>query len=221
MAIFDFSFHNSNPWLDDYFHGDHTYTDEDGEEVVSPGTPDRPVVIEPEPEPDPDPAPAPESQTGRETNEQVQIGSDGNDTLYTSTSGQYSYGILNGGAGNDTLVVDDDDPPHVMLIGGPGNDVFEIRRDPPDIRIMDFQDGEDRIKLSGNGEFGQLVGFYKAVQEAGLNWDMRWIATEHSAYSSEDEAVVVHGDGDMTITIFGPDMDNLQAELVDGDLFIV
>ena len=57
---FDFLFHNPNPWIDDYLHGDHTHTDDDGEEVVSPGTPDRPVVIEPDPEPDPAPAPDPE-----------------------------------------------------------------------------------------------------------------------------------------------------------------
>ena len=50
---FDFLFHNPNPWIDDYLHGDHTHTDEDGNEVTSPGTPDRPVVIEPEPTPIP------------------------------------------------------------------------------------------------------------------------------------------------------------------------
>ena len=59
MAIFDFSFHNPNPAIDDYLHGDHTHTDEDGNEVVNPGTPDRPVVIEPEPDPEPTPAPEP------------------------------------------------------------------------------------------------------------------------------------------------------------------
>ena len=52
---FDFLFHNPNPAIDEYLHGDHTHTDEDGNEVTSPGTPDRPVVIETEPDPDPDP----------------------------------------------------------------------------------------------------------------------------------------------------------------------
>ena len=52
---FDYLFHNPNPAIDEYLHGDHVHTNEDGEEVVSPGTPDRPVVIEPEPDPDPDP----------------------------------------------------------------------------------------------------------------------------------------------------------------------
>lgn len=68
---FDFLFHNPNPWIDDYLHGDHTHTDDEGEEVTSPGTPDRPVVIEPEPEPvnpnpgrDPDADPAPTTRSG-------------------------------------------------------------------------------------------------------------------------------------------------------------
>ena len=59
MAIFDFRFHHPNPWIDDLLHGDHTHTDDDGNEVISPGTPDRPVVIEPDPEPEPDPNPNP------------------------------------------------------------------------------------------------------------------------------------------------------------------
>ena len=46
-------FHHPNPFVDDFLHGDHTHTDDDGNEVVSPGTPDRPVVIEPDPDPDP------------------------------------------------------------------------------------------------------------------------------------------------------------------------
>ena len=224
MAIFEFSFHNPNPWIDDYLHGDQTHTDEDGEEVVSHGTPDRPVVIEPEPEPDPDPAPEPQPERETvqgETSAQFQIGGDGNDTLYASTSSDYAYAILNGGAGNDTLVADDDDPEHLVMIGGPGNDVFDMRTTGPDIRIMDFEDGEDRIKLSETGDFRHIVGFYKAAQEAGLTWDMRWIATEHSAYTGSNEAVVVKGEDETTITIFGPDMHNLQAELVGDDLFIV
>lgn len=44
-------FHHPNSWIDDMLHGDHTHTDEDGNEVTSPGTPDRPVVIEPTPIP--------------------------------------------------------------------------------------------------------------------------------------------------------------------------
>ena len=56
---FDFLFHHPNPWIDDMLHGDHTHTDEDGNEVTSPGTPDRPVVIDPDPDPNPNPAPNP------------------------------------------------------------------------------------------------------------------------------------------------------------------
>lgn len=56
---FDFLFHHPNPWIDDMLHGDHTHTDDDGNEVISPGTPDRPVVIDPAPDPEPDPAPNP------------------------------------------------------------------------------------------------------------------------------------------------------------------
>ena len=57
MLDFDLLFHNPNPAIDEYLHGDHTHTDEDGNEVTSPGTPDRPVVIETEPDPDPPPMP--------------------------------------------------------------------------------------------------------------------------------------------------------------------
>lgn len=59
MAIFDFRFHHPNPFIDDFLHGDQTHIDEDGNEVTHPGTPDRPVVIEPDPEPEPDPNPNP------------------------------------------------------------------------------------------------------------------------------------------------------------------
>ena len=59
MAIFDFRFHHPNPFIDDFLHGDQTHIDEDGNEVTHPGTPDRPVVIEPDPAPAPDPEPNP------------------------------------------------------------------------------------------------------------------------------------------------------------------
>ena len=57
---FDFLFHHPNPFIDDYLHGDQTHTDEDGEEVVSPGTPDRPPpATDPAPAPNPNPPPNP------------------------------------------------------------------------------------------------------------------------------------------------------------------
>ena len=222
MAIFEFSFHNPNPWIDDYLHGDHTHTDDDGEEVVSPGTPDRPVVIEPEPEPDPAPAPDPEDDprtlTGSEDESAyvVLVGGTGDDTL---TGGSRAlYNLLNGGDGDDTLIARGWG--ENVLIGGPGEDVFDMTHDSK-AKIMDFQDGIDKIKITGQA----VVGFYNAVQEAGLTWDMRWIATEQSGYNDDTLALEIEPDtnqGTPTIvTILDVQHSDLQFEVVGDDVFIV
>lgn len=257
MAIFDFSFHNPNPWIDDYLHGDHTHTDEDGEEVVSPGTPDRPVVIETEPEPDPDPDPNPgpfddqvnqnivdnsgghlvggdnDDSLGGAGGPDVIIGGAGNDLLSGGGSarpggdGGVHYDLLIGGPGDDRFWMGGRDK-FTVMIGGPGRDLFDLfgmLANPPGYdsanhaRIMDFQDGADRIRLeadSGNppAHGKQLTAFYNAVSEAGLTFDMRWLASE----MGRDVVIELADD---TITLVDTRLSELQLAVIDGDLFIV
>ena len=238
MAIFDFRFHHPNPWIDDLLHGDHTHTNEDSEEVVSPGTPDRPVVIEPDPEPDPapnpNPGPAPATDPEpepirRETHEAIQIGGAGDDTL---TSAGYAYNLLDGKGGNDTLVASGSD--HVVMIGGPGNDIFDITQRGTDggpvVFIMDFETpnyerGPDRIRLEdGDDSYTPLLDFYNRVSEAGLTFDMAWIAKSDDdgphgsvtlSWTDDKELVLVEGQA------FDEGLGALSLEVIDGDLFIV
>lgn len=242
MAIFDFSFHHPNPWIDDLLHGDHTHTDDDGNEVVSPGTPDRPVVIEPDPEPDtnpnPGPAPAPDPEPERETDDEprtltgsagddVLVGGNNDDTLTGSVWTRADdplpgYDVLIGGAGDDRLengVIQDGGPgndtlittaPHheeTIMIGGPGRDVF-VPGGNGDIRIMDFQDGVDQIKFDNHPGGAHHV---RAV-EAGIQWDMNWIADEL------ENGVEIY-DGELMIV--GVDIANLQVVVTDDGFFIV
>lgn len=269
MAIFDFRFHHPNPWIDDLLHGDHTHTDDDGNEVISPGTPDRPVVIDPDPEPDPapnpNPGPAPDPEPeddpvtligddsdehleGGDNDDSIQgrgghdvlIGGPGNDEFHgglgddvliggpgddSLTAGAGHYDLLIGGPGDDHL---DSHGPDVVMIGGPGRDVFDLRFlltetgavDDHGARIMDFQDGVDRIlirhsvwDLADTGA-ARLEAFYNRVMEAGLTFDMRWIASEL------DRDVVVEL-ADDTITIVNTDLAELQLAVIDDGLFIV
>ena len=84
---------------------------------------------------------------------------------------------------------------------------------------MDFQDGADRIKLEG-GHGGPLTNFYNLAREAGLTWDMRWIATEQAGYN--DDAVVVDNGEGGSVTIYDVAIhDDLQIEITDDGFFIV
>ena len=245
---FDLLFHNPNPFIDDYLHGDHTHTDEDGNEVVSPGTPDRPVVIEPEPEPDPDPpnanpgpAPAPEptdeplTLTGGAGNE-VLRGGDNDDTLRGNwINGAGSYDVLiggpgddhlargiimDGGPGDDTLVRSEDGPwGEVIMIGGPGRDVFDVRHFGKigGVRIVDFQDGVDRI-LFGDHNEGRSIAYHMA-RGAGLTWDMQWMVNEleNGVEIPQQQGRDAFGN----LTILGVEPENLQFETVGDDVFLI
>lgn len=262
---FDYLFHNPNPAIDEYLHGDHVHTNEDGEEVVSPGTPDRPVVIEPEPEPDPDPpnanpgpAPAPEPEddprhlwsgdsggtlvggdnddllNGRAGHD-VLIGGPGDDIL----QGYLGDDVIIGGPGDDTLrsqgggrlILLDGGPGDdhlsgtargggsggggIVMIGGPGRDHFGIIFDSTvgsdRAKIMDFQDGADRIWIENSDNpphSNRLTAFYNRVMEAGLTFDMAWIASEQG-----NDVVVELADD--TITLVDTRLSELQLAVID------
>ena len=79
-------------------------------------------------------------------------GGDGQDTLYGNFGNDQLYGgnandVLNGGQGQDTLT------------GGADMDLFVIQPDMGQDLIQDFEDGVDRITLSGNLSFGNLAIF--------------------------------------------------------------
>ena len=164
----------------------------------------------------------------------------GNDRLIGGPQSDYLYGgggndyldgghgdnILDGGPGNDYLRSGGDPVPnsehfyppgHDVLIGGTGNDVFDVS-DATQVTIRDFQDGVDRIKMG-------------VATETNLQWDMDQIATETAdgvtlqiweeqyAATSENPRHTLLTDG--TLTILGADLAELQFEVVGGDLFIV
>jgi len=211
---FDLLFHNPNPAIDAYLHGDHTHTDEDGNEVVSPGTPDRPVVIEPEPEPDPEPDPAPEPGDDPmaltfANDGDVLRGGDNDDTLTGSL-------IMIGGPGDDTLSRGDRQA-EVIMIGGPGRDVFDVTGFGHDgsVRIVDFQDGVDKIKYGINGPHYRT---YNLAVEAGLQWDMNWMFNE-----LENGVNIATGGSDQwgELTILNIEPENLQFEIVGDEVFLI
>ena len=187
---FDLLFHNPNPAIDDYLHGDHTHTDEDGNEVVSPGTPDREPVIVFEPEPEPDPQPEPAPATGA-----VQLGTEGDDTLIGRT---YDFNYLSGGRGNDTLIGRGD---YDVLRGGEGADVFDVS-DSSWAKIIGF-DMEDKIKIDRNSDAAKL---YRAFQEANTSWDTiaSYLGFGHEPHDHYINLVLDENGGDYQIvTITG------------------
>lgn len=235
---FDFLFHHPNPWIDDLLHGDHTHTDDDGNEVISPGTPDRPVVIDPEPDPapaNPNPAPNPNPGPTPELSDEPQtrtgdllIGGSGNDALTADGGGDYN--LLDGKGGDDTLTAAGGS--HVVMIGGPGNDVFDVS--PVETYqdhlgnhftrsafsgtafIMDFEDGRDKIKIGDDDWRDGIKDFFNASREAGLTFDMDWIAADTGA-----DVLLEIDDGHREILIKDVNMGELQLMVMDGDLFIV
>lgn len=74
-------------------------------------------------------------------NNDTLFGNDDNDTLW----GEVGDDILNGGKGND------------ILVGGANNDIFVIALSNGADIVQDFQDGLDRIGLSGGLLFTQLT----------------------------------------------------------------
>ncbi|GCL43887.1 lectin-like protein [Dolichospermum planctonicum] len=74
-------------------------------------------------------------------NNDTLFGNDDNDTLW----GEAGNDILNGGKGND------------ILVGGTNNDIFVIALSNGADIVQDFQDGLDRIGLSGGLLFSQLT----------------------------------------------------------------
>ena len=84
-------------------------------------------------------------------------GNFGNDKL----NGGNDNDLLNGGAGQDTLT------------GGTDMDLFVIQPDMGQDLIQDFEDGVDRIALSGNLSFGHLDIFGDSVISATIIQDNR------------------------------------------------
>ena len=147
---------------------------------------------------------------GRGRGIDILIGGSGDDYL----DGGEEFNLLNGGPGNDYLVEDGN---FGVLIGGSGRDVFDVRYG-DGVKIMDFQDGVDKILVfnTEHGE-GSVVRFYKAVTEANIQWNMSWIAA-----GTREGVVLRTGDNwEDTIMIFGADLSDLQFEFVGEDVFIV
>ena len=145
----------------------------------------------------------------------ILVGGPGNDHLHSS--GEYTgdeFNILDGGPGNDYLQSEGDND---VLIGGPGRDVFDVfsKSHSDNVRILDFQDGVDRIRFGGFSEFS---AFYDLAKEAGVQWDMAWIAQEHFA---SDDFVVLQLEDDITLTIGNVTPSELQFEFVGDVVFIV
>ena len=148
----------------------------------------------------------------------VLIGGPGNDYLES----KYDFSLLDGGRGDDTLKSGDD---YNVLIGGPGRDIFDVSNaDDGSVKIMDFEDGVDKIKIATRGQYGDygeggaLVALYNLVTQANLQWHMEWIATE-----TEDGVILTlpGGEDPTPITIVGVDLADLALEIVGDDVFIV
>lgn len=138
-------------------------------------------------------------------------GGPGDDYLESGEESGHRFNILDGGPGNDTLKSAGYND---VLIGGPGRDTFDVFGDGEGdhVKIVDFQDGVDKIKV---GSFGWFGAFYNLAREAGIQWDMNWIATEVA------DGVTLQLQDDDTLTIGGVEPDELQFEFVGGDVFIV
>lgn len=137
-------------------------------------------------------------------------GGPGDDHLHSGGDAGSRFNILDGGSGNDYL---QSEGINDVLIGGPGRDVFDVFGEDGDhVKILDFQDGVDRIKL---GDFPGFSAFYNLAREAGIQWDMHWIATEI------DNGVQLQLQDDDTLTILGTEPSDLQFEFVGADVFIV
>ncbi|WP_170311828.1 calcium-binding protein [Sulfitobacter sabulilitoris] len=87
-----------------------------------------------------------------DNNDDILDGGDGDDYL----SGDKGADTLDGGAGDDTLVGHKDND---VLIGGAGKDVYYVTSDAGQDQILDFEQGADRIDMSGLGfwDFAQLT----------------------------------------------------------------
>lgn len=132
-------------------------------------------------------------------------GGPGNDTLY----GGQGYNFLDGGPGNDYLRSDGGG----NLIGGRGYDVFDVSPAAGlyhAVRIWDFQDGADRIKIG-------------VATETNLQWEMDEIATEteYAGGWASDSSSPGVSFSRANLYIIGVEISDLQFEVSGGDLFIV
>ena len=140
----------------------------------------------------------------------------GNDVLIGGSGNDYLHGggganILNGGPGNDTLVSEGD---YDVLIGGPGRDTFDLTEQYANefVKIMDFQDGFDKIRIDPDEG---IVDLYNLVSQANMQWDWEWVATE-----LEDGVFIPLEEGG-NLMIVGVDPVNLALEFIGDDVFIV
>ena len=141
-------------------------------------------------------------------------GGPGNDYL---EAGGGSVEILDGGPGNDHLATSAD---VAALIGGPGADVFDVTQSGI-VKIMDFQDGADKILLATGAPnyYGptEYLELHQLAARAGVQFDMGWIATE----VDNGVTLPLKEYDNHELTIEGAYLANLQFEVVGGDLFIV
>ena len=146
---------------------------------------------------------------GRGRGTDVLIGGAGNDYLHAGGGG---FNLLDGGPGNDYLT--SNGGPYDIYIGGPGNDTFDVSS-AEQVKIMDFQDGVEKIKINSDSA---LVALYNLVTQANIQWDMEWIATE-----LEDGVTLPIQEeyGGDPLTIVGVEPADLQFEFVGDDVFIV
>lgn len=227
---FELRDHTHQHWLDEYFNTEggrapgtqpppggwpdttpeNTKLSEIESETESDPDPDPPNA-NPGPAPAPEPSDEPKTLTA-DTFSEVLIGGD-NDDIITGAK------IMVGGAGDDTLKLGFSGAKsgETIMIGGPGADVFDATGvgQTGGVRIVDFQDGVDKIKYPLlNDEFSA----YTLAVEAGLQWNMSWIADEMG-----NGVVIEHDNSDHfgDLTILGVRLENLQIEIVNGDLFIV
>ena len=146
----------------------------------------------------------------------VLIGGPGNDYL----ASKYDFSLLDGGRGDDTL---DSSARLDVLIGGPGRDTFDVSG-ATQAKIMDFQDGVDKIKIATRGQYGDygeggaLVALYNLVTQANIQWDMEWIATD---LGSGVTLPLLDEYGGDPLTIVGVNPADLAFEFVGDDVFIV
>ncbi len=115
------------------------------------------------------------------TGDDLIFGDKGDDSLYGSKGKDFLYGgkgddfldgganndNLYGGSGNDILLGGKGDD---KLEGGAGNDVFVFKKNEGKDKILDFEDGKDKINLAGFGFANKAQALSKFV-EIGTGYD--------------------------------------------------
>lgn len=114
-------------------------------------------------------------------------GGDGNDVLRAGVPQNSWFDVLDGGAGNDRLIVTD----RSHLYGGAGKDVFVFNADGSNSEIHDFQQGLDKIDLTalraaGMHDFDVSVYLHKTTVFAENNAGALFILSLESPVVLQD-----------------------------------